>query len=326
MSHANAALTPRARLRLARLVVDQGWPIARAAERYDVSWPTAKRWADRYRPLGPAGMNDASSRPHHSAEPDPEAGGPQDRAPALEAPAGSGPDRRPGRARPLDGARGAGPLPAQPALPRRPGHRGTDPPLRAPAPRVDLIHVDVKKLGNIPDGGGWRYVGTSAGPQEPDRTTAPHRAQEPLLATPRSAPRSCTPSSMTTPGSPTPRSTTTRPPPPPPQSCADAVAWFAVRGVTVERVLSDNGSCLPVPPVARHLRRARHHPQTNPALPAPDQRQDRTLPPHHGRRLGVQEVLQLRIRPPSSSASMDPRVQPPPAPHRDRQGRTPSHG
>ena len=46
MSHANAALTPRARLRLARLIVDQGWPIARAAERYDVSWPTAKRWAD----------------------------------------------------------------------------------------------------------------------------------------------------------------------------------------------------------------------------------------------------------------------------------------
>jgi transposase-like protein len=66
MSHANAALTPRARLRLARLVVDQGWPIARAAERYDVAWPTAKRWADRYRRLGPAGMVDASSRPHRS--------------------------------------------------------------------------------------------------------------------------------------------------------------------------------------------------------------------------------------------------------------------
>ena len=31
-----------------------------------MSWPTAKRWADRYRQLGPAGMNDASSRPHRS--------------------------------------------------------------------------------------------------------------------------------------------------------------------------------------------------------------------------------------------------------------------
>ena len=39
MSHANAALTPRARLKLARLIVDHGWPVARAAERYDVSWP-----------------------------------------------------------------------------------------------------------------------------------------------------------------------------------------------------------------------------------------------------------------------------------------------
>ena len=27
----------------------------------------------------------------------------------------------------------------------------------------DLIHVDVKKLGNVPDGGGWRYVGRQQG-------------------------------------------------------------------------------------------------------------------------------------------------------------------
>ncbi len=63
-THANAALTPRARLRLARLIVDQGWPIPRAAERYDVSWRTAKKWTDRYRAEGPAGMVDRSSRPH----------------------------------------------------------------------------------------------------------------------------------------------------------------------------------------------------------------------------------------------------------------------
>jgi hypothetical protein len=35
----------------------------RAAERYDVSWPTAKRGAARYRRTGPAGMADWSSRP-----------------------------------------------------------------------------------------------------------------------------------------------------------------------------------------------------------------------------------------------------------------------
>ena len=65
MSHANAALTPRARLRLARLVIDDGWSIAQAADLFQVAWPTAKRWADRYRDHGPADMHDRSSRPHH---------------------------------------------------------------------------------------------------------------------------------------------------------------------------------------------------------------------------------------------------------------------
>jgi hypothetical protein len=52
-------------LRLARLVVDDGWPVARAAELFQVSWPTAKRWTERYRELGPAAMTDRSSRPQH---------------------------------------------------------------------------------------------------------------------------------------------------------------------------------------------------------------------------------------------------------------------
>lgn len=64
-SHANAALTPRARLRLARLVVEEGWPVPRAAERFEVSRRTAKKWTDRFRAEGPAGMVDRSSRPHH---------------------------------------------------------------------------------------------------------------------------------------------------------------------------------------------------------------------------------------------------------------------
>lgn len=44
-------------------MIDDGWPIARAAERFDLSWPTAKRWTDRYRDHGLAGMTDRSSRP-----------------------------------------------------------------------------------------------------------------------------------------------------------------------------------------------------------------------------------------------------------------------
>ena len=64
-THSNAALTPRARLRLAQLIVDHGWPPARAAERYDVCWRTAAKWAARYREEGVAGMADRSSARHH---------------------------------------------------------------------------------------------------------------------------------------------------------------------------------------------------------------------------------------------------------------------
>lgn len=55
MSHANAALTPMGRLKLARLIVDGRWPIRRAAERFQVSWATAARWADRLLELRSAG-------------------------------------------------------------------------------------------------------------------------------------------------------------------------------------------------------------------------------------------------------------------------------
>ena len=49
MSHANAALTPRARVKVARLVVEEGWPVSEVAARFQCSWPTVKRWVDRYR-------------------------------------------------------------------------------------------------------------------------------------------------------------------------------------------------------------------------------------------------------------------------------------
>ncbi|WP_159048931.1 leucine zipper domain-containing protein, partial [Streptomyces sp. NRRL B-3648] len=65
MSHRNAPLSPTGRLRLARCVVDDGWPL-RAAESFQVSHTTAARWASRYRQHGEAGMHDRSSRPHHS--------------------------------------------------------------------------------------------------------------------------------------------------------------------------------------------------------------------------------------------------------------------
>jgi hypothetical protein len=58
MAHANAALTPRHRLRLARLIVEDGWPPSRAAEFFNVSWRTAAKWAQRYRDEGSAELGD----------------------------------------------------------------------------------------------------------------------------------------------------------------------------------------------------------------------------------------------------------------------------
>ena len=72
MSHANAALTPRARLRLAKLIVDDRWTPATAAKMFLVSPRTARKWAERYRAEGRAGMLDRSSRPHSSPTKTPE--------------------------------------------------------------------------------------------------------------------------------------------------------------------------------------------------------------------------------------------------------------
>jgi transposase len=72
VSHANAALTPRARLRLATLIVESGWTYSAAAKMFMVSPRTAAKWAGRYRVEGSAGMADRSSRPHRSPTKTPE--------------------------------------------------------------------------------------------------------------------------------------------------------------------------------------------------------------------------------------------------------------
>ena len=236
MSHANAALTPRARLRVAQLVVDQGVPIAEVAARFQCSWPTVKRWADRYAAGEP--MSDRSSRPH--TMPAKTCPATTKRIVSLRLRKRLGPVQLAARV-------GVAPSTVHRVLIRcrlnRLAHvdRATGEPVR----RYEhdhpgsMLHVDVKKLGNIPDGGGWRFVGRrqGAGTGPP-----PPASQGAATANRRWATRSCTPSSTTTPGSPTPRSTTTRPPPPPPPSFAARWPGSAARGVTIERVLSDNGS------------------------------------------------------------------------------------
>src|SRR5688572_29942268 len=115
--HANAALTPRARLKLGRLVVIDHVTVADAARRFQCSYATAKRWVSRFRELHEAGvvvtpehLADRSSRAEDLTEQDPAAAGPQDRPRAVEAPRRAGRDRRDRRRAGLDGARRAAAL------------------------------------------------------------------------------------------------------------------------------------------------------------------------------------------------------------------------
>jgi transposase InsO family protein len=110
-----------------------------------------------------------------------------------------------------------------------------------------MLHVDVKKYGNIPDGGGWRYVGRAQGSRNRAGTPGkPRNAHHnPKMGTAfvhtviddhsRVAYAEVhddeTAATATT-------------------VLRRAVAWFATRSITVERVLSDNGSAY-----RSHLRR-----------------------------------------------------------------------
>jgi transposase InsO family protein len=160
--HRNAPLTETGRLRLARCVVDEHWPLRRAAQRFQVSVSCAQRWADRYRTHGEAGMADRSSRPRTSPH----------RTPTRT-------ERRIIKVRVLrrwGPARIAGLLGLAASTVHRVltryglahlAHldRATGRVVRryerdAPG---DLVHVDIKKLGNIPDGGGHKIHGRATG-------------------------------------------------------------------------------------------------------------------------------------------------------------------
>jgi transposase InsO family protein len=239
VSHANAALTPRARLRLAQLVVERGWTYAAAAKMFMVAPRTAKKWADRYRAEGQAGMLDRSSRPHTSPRKTSDAV--VRKIVQLRWRHRLGPVQIAGRL-------GMQASTVHAVLVRcrinRLCHidRVTGEPLRRyehPHPG-SLIHVDVTKFGNIPNGGGWRYVGKQQGDHNRAATDTQRRkgrARGPLLGTAyvhtviddhsrlAYAEIHTDETALTAIG-----------------VLQRAVAWFADRGVTVERVLSDNGS------------------------------------------------------------------------------------
>ncbi|MCY9783380.1 IS481 family transposase [Nocardiopsis sp. EMB25] len=253
-THANARLTPAGRLLLAQCVVEDGWPLRRAAERFQVSPTTAKRWATRYRALGSAGMTDASSRPARSPRRTPTRR--ERRVIKLRVTHRWGPARigghlrmhastvhriltrhRMSRLAHLDRATGRT---VRRYERTRPG---------------ELVHVDIKKLGNIPNGGGHKVLGRPQGRKH--RAKAGYAyvhnavddhsrlAYSEILADEK-------------------KDTATG-------FWERAHAYFASVGIVVERVLTDNGSCyrshtwrdLLADQGVKHKRTRPYRPQTN---------------------------------------------------------------
>ncbi|WP_188503897.1 helix-turn-helix domain-containing protein, partial [Nesterenkonia alkaliphila] len=161
MVHRRSPLTPEGRRRIVALVIEDGWSQRRVAERFQVSPATVSKWVNRHR--AGQGFEDRSSRPHHSPRRLPQRV--ERRIIALRFTRQWGPHRigahlgiarstvgrvlaryRMPRLECIDQATG---LPVR----RRAANR-----YEASAPG-ELVHVDIKKLGKIPDGGGWRVHG-----------------------------------------------------------------------------------------------------------------------------------------------------------------------
>ena len=157
MAHRNARLTVFGRRLLVERVAS-GRPVAHVAAEMGISRATAHKWIRRWRTEGDAGLTDRSSRPRTTPHRTPAAV--EDRVCGLRRSLKLGPAR-------------IGPIVGLPAstvhriLTRHRLNRlaWLDRPTGTVIRRYErerpgeLIHVDVKKLGRIPDGGGWRARG-----------------------------------------------------------------------------------------------------------------------------------------------------------------------
>jgi transposase InsO family protein len=177
MAHANARLNIHGRLLLIDRVLNQGWAVAHAARAMGISRQCAHRWVNRYQQSGPEALVDRSSRPHRTPSRTP--ADLEDQIVAL---------RRTRR-------RGQGWIGAELGVAPRTVHRVLR---RHGMPRLALldpltgevirsskqtavryekdhpgalVHMDVKKLGRIWIGGGWKAHGRKMGSNALKRKT-----------------------------------------------------------------------------------------------------------------------------------------------------------
>lgn len=163
MAHPNARLLPCGRLLLVERVLEEGWSVLAAAQAAGVSRTTVYRWIARFLAEGVAGLEDRSSAPHRRPGSLPRREverilrarrrskhGPHRLAWELGLARSTIYDvlRREGMSRLKDFDRPTGTR-IRRSIPTH--HCG------------ERMHVDVKKLGRIPAGGGHRMLGVQAG-------------------------------------------------------------------------------------------------------------------------------------------------------------------
>jgi transposase InsO family protein len=255
--HANAALSLNQRRRMVVRVVEHGWSLRKAAEAAEVSERTCSKWVARYRAEGEAGLRDRSSAPRSIPHRTP-----IDRTEAIATL----------RRLRMTGAEIAlvlsMPLSTVSAVLQRIGLgklSRIDPP--EPPNRYErrhpgeLIHVDVKKLGRI-RGAGHRVTGSRA----TQAKTRFHGRRvgvagwEFVHVCIDDATRLAYVEVLDDEKGPTAAGFLRR-----------AVAFYAAHGITVERVMSDNGACYRSVVHAlvcralglKHLRTRPYRPRTN---------------------------------------------------------------
>ena len=253
MAHRTARLNEYGRQLLATRVIVEGWTVPTAARAQGVSRATGYKWVRRFRSEGIAGLADRSSRPHRS---------PRRTTPAeVERILGArtelrwGPDR-------------LGPLLGHPASTVAAVLRRTGTPRLADLDRPTgvlvrryevchpgaLVHQDHKKLGRIPDGGGHRLLGRSTETRTRKRGDGYDHFE--VIVDDRSR-----------------RAVVVQVPDETGASAAaalgTALATLAAEGVTVDRVLTDNGLAYRSNAYRdalgdrRHSRTRPYRPQTN---------------------------------------------------------------
>jgi transposase InsO family protein len=247
--HANAALSWTGRRRLCGLVVDEGWTVTAAAAAAGVSVRCARKWVSRYRLEGEAGLRDRSSAPRRVANRTPE----QRIAAIVKL------RRLRFTASEIAETLGMALSTVSGILTRlglgRLGRIGLEQPRRYERSRPgELLHVDVKKLGRIDRPGhrvtgsrhdrrgqgkkGWEYVHIAI--DDYSRLAYAEVLSDEKAATATSFLRR-------------------------------AVAFYRRHGITIERVLTDNGAAYTAIAHAiscrrlgiKHLRTRPYRPQTN---------------------------------------------------------------